>query len=435
MGDAEVTAERGGVRRWPRTAAIAAALAVALAVTVAIAYRVLAPTEVVTPARADYPPPPTVGPGVVARLSVAPLIVDGRLRLYAAARQVRADGPVNAKAQVTPYWSYRRWPQQLVGVVADGSTVLTRWSDGRLVALDARTGRPTWRTAGPPPQSGTYAGRRTGALTVYAAPGLHTAVARDGRAVAVVEGDRGARGFDLRTGGELWRADGTCPPEGFTTRAGEYVTLDPCASPRTLRFREVTTGRVLRDWRPDGTDPELGVQPVGCAVARSACPAARTTSGGATRGWLLDGAAPLAATALDEPETWLVGDAAVRLSPDGAELTGRSARTGAELWRQSLPAAADTPVGAEPTRLIAAQPGRVHLLTPGRDLITIDPATGAQRSQFVLRTGQEKTNWAPGFVYASDGFIAVERLTEPVDPTAKDAEYYRSAETIIFGAT
>ncbi|SDY10904.1 PQQ-like domain-containing protein [Micromonospora pattaloongensis] len=421
MADAEVTA--GGRGRRRRIAVIAAAAVVLLVATAVIGYRVLAPTEVVTAARGGYPPPPTAQPGVVARFPVAPLLVDGRLRVYAAKRQVRADGPIDAKAQVTPYWSYRRWPEQLVGVVADGATVLSRWSDGELVALDARSGRPVWRAAGPRPETPGYAGRRTGALTVYAPAGLHTATARDGRPVAVVTGEDGPRGFDLRSGAELWRGDAACDRDGFTTRSGEYVTTDSCASPQTLRRRDVATGQPAPAWRPDGGGP-LVVEPLGCGVARSGCAAMRSTSGDRARGWLLDGGAPVAAGVLDQPDAWLVGEAAVRR--DGAELTARSVRTGAELWRRPVEAG---------TRVVAVQPGRVHLLTPGRDLVTIDVASGAERSRFVLRTGREKTNWAPGYGYAADGFVAVERLAQPVDPTEKDARYYRSADPIIFAAS
>ena len=86
--------------------------------------------------------------------------------------------------RVTPFWSYRRWPEQVAGVIAgDGPTgpiVVSQWSDGELVALDARTGRVAWRAAGTAPDDG-YAGRRTGASTVYAPPGLHLASASRGR--------------------------------------------------------------------------------------------------------------------------------------------------------------------------------------------------------------------------------------------------------------
>jgi len=421
MAEAGRTARRGARRL--RAPILTVLVALALAATAVIAYRVLAPTEVVTPARADYPQPPAAAPGVVGRLSVAPLLVDGRLRLYAAERQVRVDGPVDAEAQLTPYWSYRRWPQRLVGVAASGTTVISRWSDGVLVAIDAPTGRPRWRAAGPSPSTRDYLGRRTGAATVYTPPGLHTATAPDGRATVIVEGVGGVRGYDPRTGEERWRVDGDCERDGFTTATGWYVTVDTCAA--TLRFRDAATGQLLRDWRP--TQPGIAaeqIEPVGCLVARSGCRALRA---GGERGWLFDPPGPTAAPGLT-PDSWLVDELAVTFDADQATVTARGVRDGRTRWRVTVP-------GARGARLIAAQPGRVHLLTVARELVTVDAATGAERSRFVLRTGREKTNWAPGFAYAAEGYVAVERLWEPVNPRAKDDRYYRSAEPVIFAAT
>jgi hypothetical protein len=62
-------------RQW-RWAALAALLAAA-----AIVYRVLAPAEVLSPARKPYPAAPASAPRVIGTLIPAPLIVDGRLRV------------------------------------------------------------------------------------------------------------------------------------------------------------------------------------------------------------------------------------------------------------------------------------------------------------------------------------------------------------------
>ena len=416
MADAGRMAGRGALRSR-RTPLLAVVVVVALAITGTVAYRVLAPTEVVTPARASYPPAPAVTPGVVGRLAVAPLLVDGRLRLYAAERQVRVDGPVDAAAQLTPYWSYRRWPERLVGVVATGTTVISRWSDGLLVAIDARTGRPTWRAVGPAPAQPRYLGRRTGAATIYAPPGLHTA--ERGRSVVIVEGVDEVRGYDARTGDELWRVAGACERDGFTTATGWYVTQDTCSS--ALRFREAASGRLLREWRSaDGAR----VEPVGCPVARSGCQGMRGADSG--RGWLIEAGGPVGAPGLG-PQAWLVDGLAVTVDPNRATVSARDARDGRERWRVAVP-------GAAGAQLIAVQPGRIHLLTAARELVTVEATTGAERSRFVLRTGREKTNWAPGFAYAAEGFVAVERLRKPVDPRAEDDRYYRSAEPVIVAA-
>ncbi|HEX2772059.1 MAG TPA: PQQ-binding-like beta-propeller repeat protein, partial [Micromonosporaceae bacterium] len=205
-------------RSRARLAGIMAGVLGVLVIAGAIVYRVFQPAEVVTTARGAYPTPDIAPTGVIGTLSAAPLIVDGRLRVYATTRQVRAEEPVHADTRSTPYWSYRRWPAQLSGLLAVDRTVVSRWSDGQLVALDAATGRVTWRADGPRPEAG-YEGRVTGASTVYAPAGLLRAAASGGRTVLIVSGPADVRGLDLRTGRELWRAtvDGSCRSAAFTT--------------------------------------------------------------------------------------------------------------------------------------------------------------------------------------------------------------------------
>ncbi|GAA3737306.1 hypothetical protein GCM10022225_20140 [Plantactinospora mayteni] len=426
-----------GARNWPRTA-VAITVAVLLVVgSAVVVYRVLAPAEVSTPASADYPAPVTVRPGVVGTLNAAPLIVDDRIRVYATTRQIRADRPVDAPTRRTPYWSYRRWPAQVAGLVAEGGTVVTRWSDGELVALDARTGAVRWRATGPRPGHG-YHGRRTGAATVYAPTGLYTARTSAGRPVLVVGGTADRRGIDLDTGRELWRlaADPACSDggpddeaaagagQGLTTTDGFFAVLDNCAGARDVEFHDVATGTLAGRWRPDDSGQPIQVSPVGCAAGRSGCRALRTVSGGVTRGWLVDGVRPVPAPALDAPEAVLVDEVAV--APGGTGLVARSVRTGAELWRWSE---------AGQARLVAAQPGRVHLRTAGGDLVTLDAATGAELSRFPFTYGRDSTTWSPGFAYAAGGFVAVERLAEPVDPAAGDDRYYLAAQPVILAGT
>lgn len=420
------------------------AVVLVLVASGAVAYRVFAPAEVLTPARADYPAPATEAPAVLGTLTAAPLVVDGRLRVYATTRQVRAERPVDAPTRRTPFWSYRRWPEQLVGIVAVGATVVSRWSDGELIALDAATGRVSWRATGPAADQG-YAGRSTGAATVYAPPGLHTATAADGRDVLVVTGAAGRRGYDPATGRELWRdgLDGRCRDATFTTSTGQLVSVDRCARPQTAEFHDVATGAATGRWRPADAGPELTLTPVGCAVARSACPAVRTGAtvaggSGSTRGWLFDAdagtdagtdagqaaARPVAASALDPPDARLVDGTAV--APDGSGLVGRSVRTGAEVWRWDA---------GGPVWLLAVQPGRVHLRTGSGDLVTLDVTDGRVRSRFPLTYGRDRKTWSPGYAYAAAGFLAVERLTEPADPDADDRRYFLSIQPVIFAAT
>ncbi|MEU4679741.1 PQQ-binding-like beta-propeller repeat protein [Micromonospora sp. NPDC023737] len=414
---------RNGRRRVVQAVAT---LLVAAAVTVTV-YRVLAPAEVSTVAHAAYPAPAQPPVGVIGRLPVAPLIVDGRLRVYAGHRQVYADTPVDGRHRTTPFWSYRRWPAELIGVVASGTTVVSRWSDGRLVALDARDGRVTWRADGPVPQQRPSV-RRTGSAIVWDPEGLYLTRTADGRDVLVATGDGEARGVDLAGGRELWRSEvGTrCRSDVGTTPTGQLVSVDGCAGEAAVEFRDATSGEVTSRWRPFGAGGELVVTPVGCRTARSGCSALRTAGPGdaAGRAWLIGAGAPVAAPALDGRDTQLAGELAVG-TVDGV-LVGRSARNGAELWRRP-----DLGQG----QVIAVQPGRVHVLTDARELITLDPATGAERSRFTLTVGQDGTGYALGAVYAADGYVVVERLREPVDPDADDQAYFLTSEPLVLAAT
>ncbi|WP_410814608.1 pyrrolo-quinoline quinone [Micromonospora sp. 067-2] len=410
-----------------RLVAVVAALVVTAAVAV-IVHRVLAPAEVSTVARGGYPAAAPPAAGVVGRLPVAPLIVDSRLRVYAAHRQVYADRPVDGRHRTTPYWSYRRWPAELTGVVASGRTVVSRWSDGRVVALDASSGRVLWRADGPVPTASGAVVRRTGAATVWNPRGLYLTDLVDGRTVVVVAGAADARGMELVGGRELWRVNlpGDCRSDVGTTASGQLIGVDTCAGPATVEFRDAADGVVRERWRPPGGPDELVVTPLGCRTGRSDCPGLRTAGPGDAggRGWLLGGGEPIAAPALDPAGATLIDEQAISVL-DGA-VVGRSARSGAELWRSA---------GLGPARVLAVQPGRVHLLTEANDLVTLDPATGVQRSRFSLNVGSDGTGWVPGAVAAVDGYVAVERLREPVDPDGDDQRYYLTAEAVILAAT
>ncbi|SCE74175.1 PQQ-like domain-containing protein [Micromonospora viridifaciens] len=408
--------------------AVAALVAVLLGVGAAavVGYRVLAPAEVETVARASYPAAITPNVGVVGRLPVAPLIVDGRLRVYAADRQVYADQPADSRHRVTPYWSYRRWPARLSGVVADGTTVVSQWSDGKLVALDARTGRVAWRADAAEPGVRPKP-RRTYAATVWEPSGLSVAHTATGRTVLVVAGAGQLGGYDLVDGRRLWRVDQErgCLGAAGTTASGGVLGLTKCAGPETVEFRDAVTGALRLRWRPPGAPDVFVVTPVGCRQGRSGCRGLRISGGdGSGQGWLVGGGAPLAAPGLDGVDTALDGERAVGTS--AGVVTGRSARTGAELWQRA-------DLGR--VRIIAAEPGRVHLLTERRDLVTLDPATGAERSRFALTIGADGIDWQPGRAYATGGYVAVERAREGAGPDDDDQAYFRMAEPVLLAAT
>jgi hypothetical protein len=360
--------------------------------------------------------------------------VDGRVRVYAAKRQVRADLPATARTARSPYWSFRRWPQELVGVVALGTTVVSRWSDGKLVALDARTGRIGWR-ANAPAGPDHYAGRSTGSQTLYAPEGLFSARTVDGHPAVIVAATGTVAGYDATTGKQLWQVatpngSGTCLTEGFTA-PGAFVAVDTCAAHSTLLRYDVLTGQRQPDWTPTGQGAHWDLVPVGCAVGRSQCRAMRTLDGAQTLGWLLgdDPAShPVAAPALDQKNSWLVDETAV-VQPSGTkrELVGRSLLAGQELWRWTAQPAS----GA--IMLVTGQPGAVHVVTATHELITLDPATGGLKSHFDLAS--PKSAWKVGYAYAEDRFVVLERLARGVKPDAPDNTYYFSGQTMVLSGS
>lgn len=405
---------------------VAVAVVVVLVAAAATVFRVLAPAEVSTPAAGAYPTATTPAPGLVARLPVAPLVVDGRIRVYAAERQVYADEPVEFKHRSTPYWSYRRWPAQLAGVVASGHTVVTRWSDGQVVALDGRTGQIAWRAEGPVPEDDPAA-RRTGAEAVWNPEGLFVASAADTSVVLSVGRDAMA-GWNLADGQRLWQSDirPGCQRAVGTTTTGGLVSVDSCGSAATVDFRDAATGAVTR-WSPPGGGETLVVTPLGCRSGRSDCAGLRTAVGpgdDAARGWLFGAGEPEAAPVLDTPDTRLAGAVAVGVR-DGA-LVAREARTGTEQWRHE-------DVGG--ARLLAVEPDRVHLVTDSNSLITYDSVSGDQRSRFTLSLGTDSTSWAPGAAYAVGGYLAVECLRLPVDSAADDQRYFLTSRPVLLAAT
>ena len=122
---------------------VAAGVAVALAVGAVVAYRVFAPQEMLTRPSGAYPEAVVItDERPFSELRAAPLVVEGRLRVYAEKWRVWSDGPVGGRYEATPYWAYRRWPAQVVGVV---SATATNGAAGRV----ALVGRPDRRPRRP----------------------------------------------------------------------------------------------------------------------------------------------------------------------------------------------------------------------------------------------------------------------------------------------
>lgn len=448
---------------WARYASVALAVAVLLAAGGLVGYRVLAPAEMHSPARTPYPTRAPSATGVVSELWRTPLIVDDRLRVSAGQRQVWADGPTASRTEATPYWSFRRWPQEVTGVVLAPGAVVSEWSDGVLVALDTGTGEVRWRTEPRPGVRAGYAGRRTGAVTVYDAPNLAVA-----GSVVVSLDPAAARGYDVATGRQLWRRELVgCPgggwsvPGGYALACADLVLLDP------------VSGRELRRWRPPGAGDGWRAEPVACAVGRSDCRALRTqdSAGGRTQGWLVGaGGVVSAAPALDSRTAWLAGDVVVDPAPAGGAgaapgpvgspgsagspgpagsvgpsgstapaetasgLVARRADTGEPAWTWTAGGSADR----SPVTVLAAGPDVLYLLTQQRTLVGIDPASGRELARFALdrwrNISATTTDWRPGHVYVKDRYLVVERLHPEGDPAEDDNRYYYSLRTVIVTA-
>ncbi|AGZ46494.1 outer membrane protein assembly factor BamB family protein [Actinoplanes friuliensis] len=331
-----------------------------------IGWRVLAPAEVIEEAVEPYPVAVTLPAGVTGKTTMAPLIVDGRIRVYAGTRLVKADAPVEAKTMYTPLWSYRRWPARLAGVVAVGTTVVSRWSDGRLVALDGRTGKVVWRADGPPADG--FAGR-TGSAAVWAPAGMHVA----GTSVLVSDGKQ-VTARAVEDGRERWST--TLPPgctDGFVTAGGRYV----CGAGAW----DVISGNEVRGW-PAGPSTAMS-----CDVARSACAGLRDASG---QVWLTGGRRPVPA-----PGSAVAGDLALTVS-GGAVIASRAGR---EVWRW-----------AGTAQVLGVRAGKVVLLA-GNQLVVLDAATGAARATFPLFVANERVEaWQPDGWQLTDGYVAIQRV-------------------------
>jgi hypothetical protein len=367
----------------------ALAVVVVLAAAGLIGWRVLGPAEVLLPASGALPVAAVSPAGVTGKTAQAPLIVAGQVRVYASKRMVRADAPVAAKTIYSPSWSFRRWPEQLNGMVAAGTTVVTRWSDGELVALDARTGTISWRAGGV--SAGGYSGKRVGAATAWAPPGLHPA------GTSVLSGGGGRlTAFAVADGSPRWTIDlpAGCG-DGFVTAGGRYV----CGAGAW----DVATGAAVAGW-PAGPST-----PLGCDVARSGCAGLRDASG---QGWVVRGPSAVRVPALDSPTATVAGDL-VLTSAAGA-VTATSGGEG--LWRW-----------AGDARILGARGGSVVLLGADDRLILLNAATGVEENAFPLYVSDERVaEWKPGLWQLTDDFVAIERL----DP---DDSYY-TTDTVIIAA-
>src|SRR5262245_39064446 len=264
-----------------RITAVVAAAVVAVVALVIICVRVFAPAETLTAPTTIYPTVPVItDERPFSELRAAPLVVEDRLRIYAETWRVWADAPVGERYESTPYWAFRRWPAQVLGVVTAqtvaGRMVITQWSDGQVITIDARKGDIAWR-AGAPVRSGrAYDGRRTGAATVDDPESLLTT--RVGTQTwAVVTGPGTASAFDAATGKPLRQRPlpAGCEDDMFTGSGG--VVAVPACDGRSISFGSAPDGVDRGTWTvptgaaPTGAPAAVRAAPALCELSRFEC--------------------------------------------------------------------------------------------------------------------------------------------------------------------
>ncbi|GAB7041650.1 MULTISPECIES: PQQ-binding-like beta-propeller repeat protein [Catenuloplanes] len=392
-------------------ASLAASVLVVLGVIAVV--RVLPPAEVLTVTPVANAAPIERKTGTAGLLYSAPLIVDGDIRVYASARQVRADTPAAARTERTPAWTFRRWPQSLLGVAEAGGVVVSRWTDGELVGIRASDGELAWRASGPEPAPDAEPAtpRRTGEELVWTPVDLYTA----GDELVVVRGADTVRVFEAVTGRERAPIGAACGPASFTTASGGFA----CRTTTGLTVYDLAGG-AAREWVAAGE-----VTADSCRLGASSCALVR--DGGTAYRFAADGVR--AAPAANAPGAKVLGETVY--TTDGARTaSARNLVTGAEVW--TWPGR----TWDEELRVLAVQPGRVHLLNAADRLITLDAATGTQISLFAFGVPTSKTeptrerHWTPGTAYATDGLVVAVRRKLNAPDTAEDRDFYFAGEGV-----
>jgi outer membrane protein assembly factor BamB len=388
----------------PVVLSVLAALLVSIGAVV-VAERVFRPHDMLTRPTVPYPDAMVItDERPFSELRAAPLVVEGRLRVYAETWRIWADAPVGSRYENTPYWAFRRFPAEVVGVVtvetAKGPYVVSQWSDGELVALDARAGAVAWRATAPSAQA-KYDGRRTGASIVYSPRSLLTARSGD-RYVVVATSAGSVHAFDAATGAALWHTTvaGGCNPLAWT--GAGLLAIPDCADP-SVSFHDVLTGASRGNW-----DPPQSPVPSLCALGRSDC---RLVTVGQDSSLLTaTPTATLTPVPRIEPHAVLAGDRVVYQTATG--VVARRLTDGAPLWTW-------TGKGT----LLAADSVGVYVMTADRTILGLSPVTG-RLSVLGCASARPDEIWQLGHVYTTDDdYIALERVTSAA-PSSQDSVYY-----------
>lgn len=402
-------------------AAVAAVVLIVLGVTAGV--RVLAPAEVLTVTTSIQSRPIARATGTAGLLYWAPLMV-GDHRVFAGDRLVRADYPFNGSTERTPSWSLRRWPQSLLGVVSAGDLVISRWSDGDLVAIRASDGGRAWRASGPEsaPDAGTPRERRTNEQLSWTPPDLYTAVDSAGVELIVVRGESAVRVYDAGTGQERTPIEADCGPKSFTTQDGRYA----CQTSTGLSVYDLAGGTTY-DWAY--ADKFKGDS---CFLGASRCALIREDKAqGKAYRFTAQGVQAAPAADVDGAKVW----GKVVFTADNVRTAkATNLDTGEVLW--TWPGRAyDTKL-----RVLAVQEGRVHLINLDNRLITLDQATGAQISLFafgvpISKSTGEELHWTPGPAYAQDNLIVAVRRRVNASYLSPDDGYYFMHEAVAVAIT
>ncbi|MET7396404.1 PQQ-binding-like beta-propeller repeat protein [Dactylosporangium sp. NPDC005572] len=439
---------------WPRpvrrifTALFAIVVLSAMGIT---SYRTLKPAETVSSAKRPVPSPEPIKSIQYGELPSAPLIVEGRLRVYTEQRRVFADTPVTALREMTPHWAYRRWPAEVVSVVAvekpaSGvglSVVITKWSDGEIVALDAEKGDIVWQVRIEPADGETFKGRRTGAKTMYEPEDLFvTASAVDKQPVVIATGKDTAYAIDPSDGHLRWTKSFAAQPgcrSNDWTGTDAYFVKDTCSKPATLEIYDAATGVMLNTWRPPGASigpdnvTNWFLEPTSCQLGRSGCAVFKA----APTGDVVSFADAAAGVGSLTPTYWSLGaDHLVRPEPvvdkdtivvvgdtvaqqvTGGYVWAFSRTTGQRLWMSEVAGA-----------LIGGDQRNMYIINNEYQLLVLNLETGAVTSSTELRIRPED-KFVYSEYYLHSGYLVVERL-QTTKESEIDDKYYFSMNTVV----